>query len=122
MMRFEFTDLAALAACVTALAPEHRARITAEAAPVHALLVPDDLAGIVEAAMAAADPVEQARSALVAYAADKRWRVETGGISVGGIDVATDDRSKLMIMALGSRPIAIRPSRPGGKRKAGFLS
>jgi hypothetical protein len=35
---------------------------------------------------------------LVAYAADKRWRVETGGIAIGGMPVATDDRSKMMIM------------------------
>jgi hypothetical protein len=32
------------------------------------------------------------------YTADKRWRVETGGVSVGGIAVHTDDRSKMMIM------------------------
>lgn len=35
---------------------------------------------------------------LVAYAADRRWRVETGGITIGGVPVATDDRSKIMIM------------------------
>lgn len=35
---------------------------------------------------------------LVAYAADKRWQIETGGIAIGGVPVATDDRSKLMIM------------------------
>lgn len=35
---------------------------------------------------------------LMAYAADKRWRVEIGGIAVGGMAVATDDRSKMMIM------------------------
>lgn len=35
---------------------------------------------------------------LLAYAADKRWRVETGGITAGGVPVATDDRSKTMIM------------------------
>lgn len=35
---------------------------------------------------------------LYAYAADKRWRVETGGAIVGGVTVATDDRSKVMIM------------------------
>lgn len=35
---------------------------------------------------------------LTGYAADKRWRVETGGITVGGAPVATDDRSKTMIM------------------------
>lgn len=35
---------------------------------------------------------------LYGYAADKRWRVETGGITVAGVPVATDDRSKTMIM------------------------
>lgn len=35
---------------------------------------------------------------LVAYAANKRWEVETGGINVGGVPVATDDRSKIMII------------------------
>lgn len=34
---------------------------------------------------------------LLAYAADKRWRVETGGIIAYGVPVATDDRAKLMI-------------------------
>lgn len=32
------------------------------------------------------------------YAADVRWRKETSGILVGGLLVATDDRSKQMIM------------------------
>lgn len=35
---------------------------------------------------------------LVAYAADRRWRKETGGITLAGMPIATDDRSKLMIM------------------------
>lgn len=35
---------------------------------------------------------------LVAYAADARWRKEVGGIVIGGIPVATDDRSKAMII------------------------
>jgi hypothetical protein len=35
---------------------------------------------------------------LVAYAAQKRWEVETGGIMVAGVPVATDDRSKIMII------------------------
>jgi hypothetical protein len=34
---------------------------------------------------------------LVDYAADARWRREVGGIVVGGITIATDDRSKLLI-------------------------
>lgn len=35
---------------------------------------------------------------LLAYAADRRWRREVGGILVGTVPVATDDRSKIMIM------------------------
>jgi hypothetical protein len=35
---------------------------------------------------------------LTAYAMAARWRKEVGGISVGGVPVATDDRSKLMIV------------------------
>lgn len=31
------------------------------------------------------------------YAADKRWRVETGGITVGGVPVATDRESQSLI-------------------------
>ena len=49
------------------------------------------------------DDIEAHRSAalkvaLLAYAADKRWRVETGDIVVGSVPVATDDRSKIMII------------------------
>jgi len=35
---------------------------------------------------------------LVSYAANKRWVKETGGITFNGAPVATDDRSKQMIM------------------------
>ncbi|HEV2504394.1 MAG TPA: DUF4376 domain-containing protein [Mesorhizobium sp.] len=35
---------------------------------------------------------------LASFAADKRWRIETSGITVGGVPVATDDRSKIMII------------------------
>ena len=34
---------------------------------------------------------------LLAYSADKRWRVETGGISVNGVHVATDRESQSLI-------------------------
>lgn len=34
---------------------------------------------------------------LAAYAAQCRWQKETGGIVVGGMPIATDDRSKMMI-------------------------
>ncbi|TCR60928.1 DUF4376 domain-containing protein [Bosea sp. BK604] len=35
---------------------------------------------------------------LLAYAADRRWRQEVGGITISGVPIATDDRSKIMIM------------------------
>lgn len=35
---------------------------------------------------------------LTAYAANARWVKETSGITVGGVAVATDDRSKQMVM------------------------
>lgn len=43
-----------------------------------------------------AEPMPDA-AALHAYAAGARWRKETGGISVSGLNVATDDRSKALI-------------------------
>jgi hypothetical protein len=49
-----------------------------------------------DAALAAVNLVTPA--SLVAYAADKRWRKEVGGITLAGIPLATDDRSKIMIM------------------------
>lgn len=35
---------------------------------------------------------------LLAYASRQRWKKEVGGIEVGGVNIATDDRSKQMIM------------------------
>lgn len=40
----------------------------------------------------------EVKAALVAYAADRRWQIETGGVVIGGAPIATDDRSKIMIM------------------------
>ena len=37
------------------------------------------------------------KAALRAYAADKRWRVEVGGITINGVSVPTDDRAKLLL-------------------------
>lgn len=60
-----------------------------------------------EAAMAAFNP-EKTR--LIAYAADKRWRVETGGVIWQGHPIATDreSQSKLLVefvaMGAGLRP------------------
>ncbi|MBB5091741.1 hypothetical protein HNQ68_002282 [Pseudochrobactrum saccharolyticum] len=44
-----------------------------------------------------ATPPENIQSALIAYAADKRWQKETGGFEFNGLHIATDDRSKIMI-------------------------
>lgn len=46
-----------------------------------------------------AEPVDPTPSAgtLKAYAAAKRWQVETGGISVGGASIQTDRASQAMI-------------------------
>lgn len=42
-------------------------------------------------------PLADQKVAKLKAAAEKRWRVETGGITISGIPVHTDDRSKLMI-------------------------
>jgi Domain of unknown function (DUF4376) len=57
------------------------------------LIVPDDL----NPSIAVVDMPAARKAALMTYARTKRWRIETGGIEVGGIAVATDDRSKLML-------------------------
>lgn len=62
----------------------------------YAVSPPVDLAGY-PAALAAA----RGRR-LAAYAADKRWRVETGGIVVGDVAVPTDDRAKVLLMGAAS--------------------
>ena len=43
-----------------------------------------------------AEPMPDA-TALRAYAATARWRKENGGMTIGGLNVATDDRSKALI-------------------------
>lgn len=63
-----------------------------------ALFVPPEHEAAVSAIVAVPDWQDSAaKAALVAYAADRRWRLEVGGILVGSVPVATDDRSKLMI-------------------------
>ena len=64
---------------------------------------PAPVAIAIRAALARGDVSAQAKpsaskSELVAYAAKKRWKVETGGIAVNGIAVPTHDRSKLLIL------------------------
>lgn len=43
-------------------------------------------------------PAGPSAEELVSYAADRRWRKEVGGITIAGVPIATDDRSKIMIM------------------------
>lgn len=43
-------------------------------------------------------PDDLTKKQLISYAADKRWEKEVGGIVVNNMPVATDDRSKQMIM------------------------
>jgi hypothetical protein len=41
---------------------------------------------------------EPAALDLRAYAADKRWRVEVGGLVLNGVTIPTDDRAKLLLL------------------------
>lgn len=79
---------------IAQLPAEAGPRITAvmQADGTFVLKVPDDLAASVAAA-APSDP----RAFLVGAAAAKRWRVQTGGISVGGFPVRTDDKTRTEI-------------------------
>lgn len=49
-------------------------------------------------------PPVPSQAELIAYAADQRWQIEVGGIMIAGVPIATDDRSKTMI--LGARVAA----------------
>lgn len=60
------------------------------------LTVPPAFASQVEALLQTPAGVQKA--ALAAYARDRRWQVEVGGITIAGAPVATDDRSKMMII------------------------
>jgi hypothetical protein len=43
-------------------------------------------------------PAPEPEKTLEEWAADYRWQREVGGMNVGGINVMTDDRSKMLIM------------------------
>lgn len=45
------------------------------------------------------------KAALIAYLKDRRWRIENAGIVVASVPIATDDRSKMML--IGSRLAAM---------------
>jgi len=70
-----------------------RMRLDLEDGP--ALLVPADLVDTV----AAIDPAAYTAEELIAYAADKRWQVETGGCAWGGHTVQTDRDSQTKLIA-----------------------
>ncbi|SPL63575.1 DUF4376 domain-containing protein [Ochrobactrum soli] len=59
----------------------------------------DDIPDALEVAMSPRDNQSYPTAAvdLAAYAAQKRWEKEVGGITLNGMSVATDDRSKMMI-------------------------
>jgi hypothetical protein len=61
------------------------------------LVGPSELIDAAEAFIGQPAP-ERRKPALIAYARDKRWQVEIGGAVAAGVPVATDDRSKLMIV------------------------
>lgn len=70
---------------------------------------------------------EARKAQLVAYAIDKRWRVEVGGINLGGVQVPTDDRAKLLLLGAAqsmadgsSAPLVIAGVNYGSKTKAEF--
>ena len=47
--------------------------------------------------------VAEQKATLLARLAERRWEVETGGITIGGMKVETDDRSKLLIVNAAAR-------------------
>jgi Domain of unknown function (DUF4376) len=57
------------------------------------LEIPDDI----NPPISVVDMPAARKAALMAYARQRRWQIETGGIEVAGIFVGTDDRSKLML-------------------------
>lgn len=58
---------------------------------------------------------------LKGYAANCRWRKETGGIVVSGLSVATDDRSKLLIAGARIKADANPEFTTKWKTSAGFV-
>jgi hypothetical protein len=89
-------DGEAISAIAAQLPAEVVARLISEE---NELFYAEEDAVLVEAAAAAG-----AKALLMRYAAHLRWLREVGGISVAGVPVATDDRSKLMI--IGARAAA----------------
>lgn len=67
------------------------------------VIVPPEFDAV--AAQLVASGVHASKPELLAYAAMRRWEKEVGGVTVSGVAVATDDRSKQMI--LGARIAAV---------------
>jgi hypothetical protein len=61
------------------------------------LHVRDVTQAALDAALAALDPAQAAKDRLLAYAADRRWQIETGGLDIGGATIATDRDAQGMI-------------------------
>ena len=47
--------------------------------------------------------LDERKATLLARLAERRWEVETGGVTIGGMTVETDDRSKLLIVNAAAR-------------------
>lgn len=58
---------------------------------------------------------------LIAYAADARWRKETGGITVGGVPIATDRESQAMLTGAHAYVQANPTATIKWKSEAGFV-
>lgn len=66
------------------------------------------------------DP-DHLKSELLAYAAEKRWKAETAGIAFGGVPVATDDRSKMLIIGARAKADADAGFSTRWKTSGGFV-
>lgn len=58
---------------------------------------------IVEKAAPPPPTLVDLKARLLARLAERRWQAETGGITLNGMTVATDDRSKLLLFAAAER-------------------
>lgn len=56
------------------------------------------IGGVVTQVLDVTPPPPMTKQELIAYAKDARWKKEVGGIFVSGVPIATDDRSKQMLI------------------------
>jgi hypothetical protein len=74
------------------------------------------MAAAIETFVSTYDPLPDTKAAKLAELAEYRWERETGGITVNGLPVYTDDRSKLLLNGARSRGQGAR-----WKTTAGFV-